>query len=313
MDLAELDRVLERRGRTLWRTVWRDKFVVVLVAAVVFCALVGVMLSLQPMYEGSTTLIGGQTGLEQSADGPAKPVQTPAALTRIAESDEVVTSAIEKVGLQNLTGDVDAAAASSLFAAAAAHGVPVARRARAHAVADRGRPAADQGGHRRAQRDQLGRDPHLVPQPRPGGGRALRQRPGAGVRRPADRALQQAGRRRLLHAAAAAVRERGQAHVRRAGAVLDQDVGLLRRRPEAAAAEARQRPGRRAGRHPRAHLAEDRRAADAGGRAAQAGPGGALALRVVAGRRARRRAGRAAGRGTRGRSTTARPTRRCCW
>jgi uncharacterized protein involved in exopolysaccharide biosynthesis len=116
MDLAELDRSIEQRGRTLWRVVWRDKFVFVLVAAVVFCALVAFMLSLQPMYEGSTILIGGQGGIAQAADGAAKPVETPVALTRIAESDEVVSSAIERVGLQNLVSGPSSAARPSRFA-----------------------------------------------------------------------------------------------------------------------------------------------------------------------------------------------------
>ena len=58
------------------------------------------------MYEGSTLLIGGQTGLDPSPDGAPKQVETPAALSRIAESEEVVSKAIDAVGVETLVPDL---------------------------------------------------------------------------------------------------------------------------------------------------------------------------------------------------------------
>ena len=45
------------------------------------------MLMIQPMYEGATLLISGQASLEQTPDAVRKPVETPEALARIADSD----------------------------------------------------------------------------------------------------------------------------------------------------------------------------------------------------------------------------------
>lgn len=114
MDLAQLDRSVESAAKTFLVPVWRHKFIAILTAGVVFCGVMVIVLSLQPVYEGSTLLISGQSGLESAADGARKPAETPAALTRIAESEEVVTSAIEKVGLKDLALNL-APNASSLF------------------------------------------------------------------------------------------------------------------------------------------------------------------------------------------------------
>ncbi len=102
MDVAELDRSLERRMKALILKVWRYKFTFAATVLIVSSAILVVVLSLQPVYEGSTLLMGGQTNLEQLPDPTRKPVQTSSALSRIAESEEVVTRAVETVGLSTV-------------------------------------------------------------------------------------------------------------------------------------------------------------------------------------------------------------------
>ena len=102
MDVAELDRSLERRMKTVILNVWRYKFAFALTFLVVFSLILLVVLSLQPVYEGSTLLMGGQTNLEQVPDPTRKPVQTSSALSRIAESEEVVSKAVDTVGLSTV-------------------------------------------------------------------------------------------------------------------------------------------------------------------------------------------------------------------
>lgn len=108
MDVAELDRSLEKGVTTLLLAVWRHKILFLLTAAMVFSSVVLVSLYIQPVYEGSTLLIAGQAGLQQQApEGVRKPAETAVALARVAESEEVVAEAIEKVGLQTLVQDID--------------------------------------------------------------------------------------------------------------------------------------------------------------------------------------------------------------
>lgn len=111
MDMAVLDRSLESISRTLWHIVWRHKIIFALTSAIVFAAIILGMLALQPLYEGTTLLIGGQlnpeptsgqVNLEPLPAGARKLIETPTALSRIAESEEVVSAAIEKIGLETL-------------------------------------------------------------------------------------------------------------------------------------------------------------------------------------------------------------------
>lgn len=103
MDLAELDRSVEGFARGVLTTIWRHKIVFVLVSGTAFALAMLALLAVRPTYEGSTLLIAGQTGLEQqAAEGERPPPVNPAALARIAESEEVVGAAVEKVGLDRL-------------------------------------------------------------------------------------------------------------------------------------------------------------------------------------------------------------------
>ena len=108
MDVAALDRSLEKGATTLLLAVWRHKILFLLTSAMVFSSVVLVSLYIQPVYEGSTLLIAGQAGLQQQVpEGIRKPAETAVALARVAESEEVVAEAIEKFGLQNLVQDID--------------------------------------------------------------------------------------------------------------------------------------------------------------------------------------------------------------
>ncbi len=100
MDVGELDRSLERGIRSLFVATWRHKFLFVLTGAVVFSLVIVGALSIQPVYEGATLLIGSPATPEP--DGTKKPAETSAALAHVAESEEVVAEAIDRVGLETL-------------------------------------------------------------------------------------------------------------------------------------------------------------------------------------------------------------------
>ena len=102
MEMAGLDRSLERGLRSVVMTVWRHKVVATLAAAAGFAAVMVGALSLQPVYEGSTLLIGGQAGLEQAASPNHKVPDSAASLARVAESEDVVAEAVAKIGLAPL-------------------------------------------------------------------------------------------------------------------------------------------------------------------------------------------------------------------
>ena len=107
MDVAELDRSLERGFRTVLLAVWRHKLLFAFTSATVFIGIAAGSLYIRPVYEGSTLLIAGQTGLQQPVpEGARRPADTAIALARVADSEEVVAEAIEKVGLQNLVQDL---------------------------------------------------------------------------------------------------------------------------------------------------------------------------------------------------------------
>ena len=112
MGMVELDRSLERGILALWLAVWRSKLLFLFVTGVVFALIVVGSLAIQPTYEGSTMLIGGQGSLEPLPDGSRRQAETSASLARIAESEEVVGEAIEKIGLATLVPDPGPPAAS---------------------------------------------------------------------------------------------------------------------------------------------------------------------------------------------------------
>ena len=106
MDVAELYRSLERGIRSLAVAAWLHKFLFVLTASVVFALVIVGALAIQPVYEGATLLIGGQSNPELAADGTRRPAETSASLARVAESEEVVGEAIDRVGLETLVQNI---------------------------------------------------------------------------------------------------------------------------------------------------------------------------------------------------------------
>ena len=102
MDMIDIDRSLETASKAMLVRVWRHKIVFVLIAVLVGApALLGLLL-VRPTYEGTTLLVSGQASLAQGPEQPRNPTVTPEALSRIAESEEVVSAAIQKVGLDKV-------------------------------------------------------------------------------------------------------------------------------------------------------------------------------------------------------------------
>src|SRR5882757_8648321 len=102
MDVGEIDRSLERGLKTLWISVWRHKILFSTISLFVFALIVAGLLVIQPVYEASTLVLGGQANLERSPDGSRVNAENSISLSRIAESEEVIEKAIEIVGLKSL-------------------------------------------------------------------------------------------------------------------------------------------------------------------------------------------------------------------
>ena len=103
MDVTDLDRSLEQGIKRLFISIWQHWFAFGLTATVVFSALMIGVLRIPPVYEGSTLLIGGPDTQEVSSDATRKTPESSVALARVAESEEVVGEAIDKIGLKTLT------------------------------------------------------------------------------------------------------------------------------------------------------------------------------------------------------------------
>jgi len=102
MDMIEIDRGLDLASKKILTNVWRHKFVFALVATIIFVPSVLGMLLIRPTYEGTTLLISGQVNTAQQPDQAPKPSVTSEALLRIAESEEVVAAAVQKIGLDKV-------------------------------------------------------------------------------------------------------------------------------------------------------------------------------------------------------------------
>lgn len=115
MDMQNLDRSIERRATALLLAVWHHKISFLLIAGAVFIATFAAFLFMEPVYEGSTLLIAGQTNLEQPNDGPSRSPEANASLAHIAQSDEVVRKAVEMVGLDRIVSSQPNGTTSPLF------------------------------------------------------------------------------------------------------------------------------------------------------------------------------------------------------
>ena len=102
MDMIDIDRSLESASKAMLVSVWRHKILFVVVATIVCVPAITALLLVRPTYEGSTLLVSGQVNLAQGPEQPRTSTVTPEALSRIAESEEVVSAAIQKVGLDKL-------------------------------------------------------------------------------------------------------------------------------------------------------------------------------------------------------------------
>lgn len=106
MDVSAFDRSFEAMTGKILAAVWRRKTIFVLTSVVVFFLLMAKVLAEQPLYEGVTLLIGGQSELGAQISDRRKDTETPIALlSSIAASDEVVRAAIASVGANVLADD----------------------------------------------------------------------------------------------------------------------------------------------------------------------------------------------------------------
>jgi hypothetical protein len=103
MDLAHADRTLEVVVKHSFRSLWRGKFLFLLLGTVLSLGSAYLILSLRPLYEGAALLVGGQASIEFNPNAPRQPADSPAVLVRIAESEEAVRQAALIVGLDRLT------------------------------------------------------------------------------------------------------------------------------------------------------------------------------------------------------------------
>jgi uncharacterized protein involved in exopolysaccharide biosynthesis len=97
MDMMSLDRSIESAVRSSVGTVWKQRVTFVLVTSLALMTSVVAVLSLGPVYEGTTLLLTGQPVPETSREAATPPGNSAVALTQIAQSSEVLRAALAAV------------------------------------------------------------------------------------------------------------------------------------------------------------------------------------------------------------------------
>lgn len=82
--------------------IWRHRFLAVLILLVTFGAAVAAYLTTPPTFESSASLLIRQDNPANAGNG-FMPTEVMSSQVRIAESDEVVRTAIESIGIEKLT------------------------------------------------------------------------------------------------------------------------------------------------------------------------------------------------------------------
>lgn len=115
MDMRTVDRSIERNAIAILRVIWRQRVAFIVTSSTLFFVTFVAFLLMEPVYEGSTLLIVGQTNLHQPADGAQRGAEFNASLARIAQSDEVIRRAAEQVGIDRVIANPDSAPTSLLL------------------------------------------------------------------------------------------------------------------------------------------------------------------------------------------------------
>ncbi|WP_439394126.1 hypothetical protein ACRQ5Q_33140 [Bradyrhizobium sp. PMVTL-01] len=104
MDTGKFDRAIGKHAAGLLRLAWRNYSLFATISVAFFVAFLAGIFALQPKYEGIALVFASQSN-SQDASGTTQKVSVKgASLVRIAESDEVIHSAIEAVGMSKLFG-----------------------------------------------------------------------------------------------------------------------------------------------------------------------------------------------------------------
>ncbi len=98
MDMTTLDRSIENAVGASVGAIWKQRLTFILVTFLALTTSTVGILALKPVYEGTTLLLAGQTGLESARDAIRPQGDSAAALTQIAQSNEVIRAAITAVG-----------------------------------------------------------------------------------------------------------------------------------------------------------------------------------------------------------------------
>ena len=102
--MIEIDRSLDSASQKILLSIWRHKTLFLLAGTVVFVPAILLNALHQPDLRGDAWLISGQTSLTQGPDHPRGRMVTPEAISRIAESEEVVAAAVQKIGPSKVGG-----------------------------------------------------------------------------------------------------------------------------------------------------------------------------------------------------------------
>ncbi|MDJ0391467.1 hypothetical protein QMO56_25515 [Roseomonas sp. E05] len=98
MDMTTLDKSIENAVGASVGAIWKQRLIFLLITSAAFATSTVAILSLKPVYEGTTLLLAGQSSLETTRE-PVRPQGNNAvALTQIAQSNEVIQAAITAIG-----------------------------------------------------------------------------------------------------------------------------------------------------------------------------------------------------------------------
>jgi hypothetical protein len=114
VDIAALDRSVERGVVSTISAAWRHKLVFAITGLLVFSGLAVAVLAIRPVYEASTLMVSGQASLEIASPNARQSTESPLTLTRIAESEEVLRAAIVAVGPASLAPQTDPGQVSTI-------------------------------------------------------------------------------------------------------------------------------------------------------------------------------------------------------
>ncbi len=103
MNLAQVDHSIQFTLNGILKVILYNKIIFTITSIVSLVIIFGLFLMITPIYEGSTLMIVGQINFGQRSESIRSNPESNTSLARIAESEEVVSHAIDNIGIVNFS------------------------------------------------------------------------------------------------------------------------------------------------------------------------------------------------------------------